>query len=179
MAVTSIWMVRKNLGYAIRYATDGNKTSADTFTEEQYQALRDVLAYAEGEERDEREFFVQGINCSASFAREEFMIVKEQFGKTGGTQAYHGYISFRPMEVTPETAQKIGEELVRRIWGSRFQAVVTTHLNTSHLHCHYVINSVSFVDGKKMDKEKNWYLIRRVADEICRKYGMPLRTASG
>ena len=36
------------------------KTAADNYTEEQYQALRDVLAYAKDEEKTEREFFVEG-----------------------------------------------------------------------------------------------------------------------
>ena len=43
-----------------------------------------------------------------------------------------------------------------------------THLNTKHLHCHFVINSVSFADGKRLkDKEKSWYYFRHIADEIC------------
>ena len=54
------------------------------------------------------------------------------------------------------------------MWGKRFQVVVTTHLNTKHLHCHFVINSVSFADGKRLkDKEKSWYYFRHIADEIC------------
>ncbi len=56
----------------------------------------------------------------------------------------------------------------RKMWGKRFQVVVTTHLNTKHLHCHFVINSVSFADGKRLkDKEKSWYYFRHIADEIC------------
>ena len=71
-------------------------------------------------------------------------------------------------EVTPEQAQQIGMEFARKMWGKRFQVVVTTHLNTKHLHCHFVINSVSFVDGKRLkDKEKSWYYFRHIADEIC------------
>ena len=72
-----------------------------------------------------------------------------------------------------ELAQKIGMEFVNEVWGKRFQAVVTTHLNTKHLHCHYVINSVSFVDGKRLwGDEKAWFKFRLVADKICEKYGL-------
>ncbi len=57
------------------------------------------------------------------------------------------------------------------MWGERFQIVVTTHLNTKHLHCHFVVNSVSFVDGKRMaNNEKHWRHFRHIADELCRKY---------
>lgn len=38
----------------------------------------------------------------------------------------------------------------------------------TYLHCHFVINSVSFADGKRLkDKEKSWYYFRHIADEIC------------
>ena len=64
-------------------------------------------------------------------------------------------------------------EFAKEVWGNRFQAVVTTHLNTKHLHCHYVINSVSFVDGKRLwGDEKAWFKFRLVADKICEKYGL-------
>lgn len=78
------------------------------------------------------------------------------------------YKEFKDREVEHKQAQQIGMEFVRKMWGKRFQVVVTTHLNTKHLHCHFVINSVSFVDGKRLqDKEKSWRYFRHIADEIC------------
>ena len=111
--------------------------------------------------------FVEGINCDPAFAREEFINVKAQYGKTDGIQAYHGYLSFKEQNITPELAQKIGMEFARRVWGDRFQIVVATHLNTQHLHCHFVIN------GKRLQgEEKAWIKFRYVADEICREHGL-------
>ena len=86
-------------------------------------------------------------------------------------QAYHGYLSFKEQNITPELAQKIGMEFANEVWGKRFQVVVTTHLNTKHLHCHYVINSVSFKDGKRC-QDTSWFKFRKVADRICEKYGL-------
>ena len=77
--------------------------------------------------------------------------VKERFGKAGGNQAYHAYQSFKPGEVTPEQCHEIGVNLAKTLWGDRFQIIVTTHLDKSHLHNHLVINSVSFKDGKKFN----------------------------
>ena len=150
MAVSKLWAVTSRLGQVIDYAANPAKTAADNYTEEQYQALRDVLAYAKDEEKTEREFFVEGINCNPLTARDQFVSVKQAYGKEEGIQAYHGYLSFKEQDISPELAQKIGMEFVNEVWGKRFQAVVTTHLNTKHLHCHYVINSVSFVDGKRL-----------------------------
>lgn len=103
------------------------------YSEEQYQALADVLAYAKDEEKTEKTLFVDGINCDASFAREQFINIKLLYGKTDGIQAYHGYLSFKEQKISPELAQKVGMEFARRVWGERFQVVVTTHLNTHHL----------------------------------------------
>lgn len=166
MAVTKIWPVTHSLKKVIDYAEDSKKTTRD------YQSLKDVLQYAKNEEKTERELFCSGINCNPSTAREQFITVKEQYGKTDGIQAYHGYLSFKEENITPELAQKIGEEFVNQVWGDRFQAVVTTHLNTHHLHCHFVVNSVSFRDGKRLHDEKGWVMFHRVADELCKKYGL-------
>ena len=174
MAVTKLWSVTTRLGQVIDYATNPEKTSAKIqrqYTPEKYQALADVLAYAKDEEKTEQEFYVQGINCNVAIARDQFVTVKEQYGKTDGIQAYHGYLSFKETDITPEMAQKIGMEFANEVWGKRFQVVVTTHLNTKHLHCHFVINSVSFVDGKRC-QDTSWFKFRKVADRICEKYGI-------
>ena len=173
MAVTKLWSVKSNLKQVIDYAVNPEKTAADVYTEEQYQALADVLSYAKDEEKTERELYVDAINCNVATARDQFITVKEQYQKTEGIQAYHGYLSFKEQNITPELAQKIGMEFANEIWGNRFQVVVTTHLNTTHLHCHFVVNSVSFVDGKRLwGEEKAWFKFRTVADRICEKYGL-------
>ena len=171
MAVRKLWPVTVRLKAVLDYAANPEKTFNPNYTLEQYQALRDVLAYAKDEEKTEHEFFVQGINCNPSTAREQFITIKEQFGKAEGIQAYHGYLSFKEMDIAPELAQKIGMEFADRVWGKRHQVVVTTHLNTKHLHCHFVINSVSFVDGKRC-RETSWFKFRHIADELCQKYGL-------
>ena len=171
MAVSKLWAVTNNLSKVIDYAANPEKTAATVYTEEQYQALADVLAYAKDEEKTEREFFVEGINCNPITAREQFVSVKKAYGKEDGIQAYHGYLSFKEQNITPEQAQKIGMEFANEVWGKRFQVVVTTHLNTKHLHCHFVINSVSFRDGKRC-QDTSWFKFRKVADRICEKYGL-------
>lgn len=100
-------------------------------------------------------------------------MVKQQYGKEGGIIAFHGYQSFAPGEVTPEQAHEIGVELARRLWGDRFQIVVATHLDREHIHNHFVLNSVSFVDGKKYNDCKATYaLMRQTSDRLCREHGL-------
>lgn len=61
MAVSKLWSVTNNLTKVINYAANPEKTAADNFTEEQYQALRDVLTYAKNEEKTELEFLLRAL----------------------------------------------------------------------------------------------------------------------
>lgn len=174
MAVTRLWKVTDRLDRVIDYAEDEEKTRNPKFSDTEWQSLKDVLEYAKDEEKTEQQYFVTGINCNADKARDQFVAVKQQYNKTDGIQAYHGYISFKDTDdLSPDEAHQIGIEFANRVWGERFQIVVTTHLNTKCLHCHYVINSVSLVDGKMLaNKEKAWFYFRHIADEICKEHGL-------
>ena len=131
------------------------------------------MDYATQDYKTERQHYVSGINCAPEIARDEMQMVKQQYGKEGGIIAFHGYQSFAPGEVTPEQAHEIGVELARRLWGDRFQIVVATHLDREHIHNHFVLNSVSFVDGKKYNDCKATYaLMRQTSDRLCREHGL-------
>ena len=175
MAVSKLWPVTVRLATVLDYASNPEKTtkSKSKYSDADYQALRDVVAYAKDGEKTERELFCEGIHCNPQTAREQFITVKEQFDKPDGIQAYHGYLSFEETDITPELAQKAGMAFAERMWGDRFQVLVTTHLNTEHLHCHFVVNSVSFRDGKRLqNKEKAWWYFRHIADEVCLEHGL-------
>jgi hypothetical protein len=102
------------------------------------------------------------------------MAVKEKFAKTDGVVAYHGYQSFAPGEATPEVAHEIGVKLAERLWGVRYQVIVATHLDReNHLHNHFVVNNVSMTDGKKYYRsERDYWLMQRESDNLCREYGL-------
>lgn len=170
MAVTAIWKIKGSLSRVVDYAANPNKT---TFTPEEMQGLRDVMNYMTQDYKTEEQRYVSGVNCVPSIARDEMQMVKRQFDKEGGIVAFHGYQSFAPGEVTPEQAHEIGIELAKRLWGDRFQVVVATHLDKEHIHNHFVLNSVSFADGKKFNDCKATYtLMRRTSDDLCREHGL-------
>ena len=100
--------------------------------------------------------------------------VKKHFGKEGGTTAYHGYQSFAPGEATPEITHEIAVKLAERLWGEKYQVVVATHLDkANHLHSHFVLNTLSFVDEKKFHRTVQDYRDMQIApDELCREYGL-------
>ena len=131
-----------------------------------------MLEYAEKDEKTDQRLFVAGINCPKQRAYESMMAVKQRFGKTGGIVAWHGFQSFAEGEVTPEEAFEIGKETARRMWGDKYQVVVTVHLNTDNLHCHFVVNPISFKDGIRFqNKIYNHRRLREISDEVCREHG--------
>ena len=127
MAVSKLWSVTSRLGQVIDYAANPEKTAADIYTEEQYQALRDVLSYAKDEEKTEREFFVEGINCNPATARDQFISVKKAYGKDDGIQAYHGYLSFKSGVERQSEFNKRGEVEERGVWVFLRGAVQAVH----------------------------------------------------
>lgn len=106
-------------------------------------------------------------------ALQEMRNTKKQFFKTTGIQCFHGVQSFVKGEVTPEKAHEIGVKLAEEIWGDKFQVVISTHLNTDNLHNHFVLNSVSFLDGKRFcNTKKDYAQMRKASDKLCEEYGL-------
>ncbi len=202
MAATSIWSVKGWLGKVVLYVENPDKTTAPETVkipeisgmgEDGKQSLSDVIAYAVNVEKtrknkggnpDKTEMeiadesvpamaqYVTGVNCTPMTARDEMMAVKKRYGKDGGIMAFHGYQSFAPGECTPQMAHEIGVRLAEKLWGSRFQVLVATHLDKAHhLHNHFVVNSVSFADGKRYHRSNQDYRdMRAVSDRLCREY---------
>ena len=102
---------------------------------------------------------------------QEMINVKKQFFKTDGIQCFHAVQSFVKGEITPEQAHEIGMKLAEELWGDKFQVIVTTHLNTDNLHNHFVLNSISFLDGKRFcNTKKDYALMRKISDRLCEEY---------
>ena len=132
-----------------------------------------ALSYAENDNKTDRKMYVGGINCSKQNAYSEMIAVQRRFGLRGKVVGYHGIQSFREGEVTPEQAFEIGKATARKMWGDRYQVLVTVHLNTDNVHCHFVVNPVSFKDGTKFqNKIGDHKELRKISDEICRERGL-------
>ena len=172
MAVTSLWAVRGNLGGVLDYAANPEKTDLTNLLRYATQQRKTTVQ----EEGAPVRQLVTGIHCAPATARREMQAVKKRFGKEKGVIAYHGYQSFASGECTPELAHEIGVKLARQLWGDRYQVLVATHLDReNHLHSHFVINTVSFVDGKKFYRSGlDYRAMREASDALCREYGLSI-----
>lgn len=168
MATTSIWAVKKRLDHVIDYTTNPDKTS-----KEDYKELHNVIEYATASYKTEEQLYVTALNCNKDNVYEDMMFTKKRFDKTDGILGFHAFQSFAEGEVTPEIAHEISIKLANELWGDKFEVVVSTHLNTNHIHNHFCINSVSFIDGKKYYNNRHTYaLMRQTSDSLCREYNL-------
>ena len=159
MAYTKVFAIRSRLDKTVAYAANEKKTGLDG-----------LIRYAVNRSKTEQRLYETAINCkSPKTAYAEMCATKERYGKTGGVLGYHFIQSFAPGEVTPEQAHKLGVEFASRLFGDRYEVVVGTHLDKEHLHSHIVINSVSFVDGRKYHSSPESYYndVRGTSDAIC------------
>lgn len=169
MATTKIWNIKGRLDCLINYAANPEKTDGNQYNKAEMQALHNVMAYAADGYKTEKRLYVSGVNVTPDTATYKMQQTKLRYGKTDGIIAFHAIQSFKPGEVTPELAHKIGVEFAKEMWGDRFEVLIATHLNRQHLHNHFVINSVSFADGKKYyDNTENYNLMKKISDRLCK-----------
>ncbi|MCD6322084.1 MAG: relaxase/mobilization nuclease domain-containing protein, partial [Clostridiales bacterium] len=166
MAITKIIVIRNRLDKRVNYALNEDKT-----------ALDDVLEYATDKNRIEGEqhLYESAVNCEKENALLSMMQTKKHFEKTDKVQGYHIIQSFRPDEITPELAHQVGVEFTQKCFG-KYEAVIGTHLDKNHLHNHIVVNSVSFIDGKKYRNNFKDYFgdIRGISDALCKEHGLSI-----
>ena len=170
MATTSIWAVKSRVDHVIDYATNEQKTDR-RWSEGDLQAMRDVMDYAMNDAKTEKQFYITGLQCNLRDARSEMALVKRRFGKEDGILAFHGYQSFKPGEVTPDVAHEIGVKLAEELWPDH-QVIVATHLDKTHIHNHFVLNSVSMRGMKFHSNKETYRQMRAASDRLCKEYGL-------
>lgn len=167
MATTCLWPIKKTINNTITYVENKDKTKISL------SDLSNTIDYASNKNKTEEQYYVTGINCDSNNTYQDMMLVKKSYNKNDGILGFHGYQSFKEGEVTPELAHKIGIELANEMWGDKFQVIVTTHLNTNHIHNHFVVNSVSIKDGSKYNySNSEMTRLRQVNDFICEEHNL-------
>lgn len=140
-------------------------------------AMKHVINYCTQDHKvtdpDSGRRYVSGVNCDGENSYAEFMTTKKCFHKTYGIYFYQYTQSFSPDEnITPATAHEIALEFAERAWQGH-EVMVATHVDREHIHSHFIINSVSYVDGKKLRQSPNTLKeLRTLNDEICRAHGL-------
>ena len=146
------------------------------------QSMVERHDYDQKAEKTNNGELVSSYMCLPETAAEEFEISKQLYHQiTGRSQSpdhdvimYRVIQSFKPGEVSPEEANRIGYELAMKFTGGQHQFVVSTHVDKAHIHTHIEFNSTNLnCDGKFRDvKRSALRVLRKLNDELCRAHGL-------
>ena len=145
------------------------------------QSMAERHDYDQKEEKTDGGELVSSYMCSPETAAEEFEISKKLYAQlTGRSQSekhdiimYRIIQSFKPDEISPEEAHKIGCELAMKFTGGQHQFVVATHTDKRHIHTHIEFNSTNLnCDAKFQNVKNSAFILRRMNDELCRAHGL-------
>jgi len=144
------------------------------------KALKDSIDYMENPFKTDNGEWISSYECDARTADNEFLLSKQKYaaltGRSQGSRdviAYHVRQSFRPGEITPEEANRIGYELAMRFTKGRYAFLVCTHTDKAHIHSHIIWNSTTLDCTRKF---RNFFFsaiaLRRLSDLICVENGL-------
>ncbi len=145
------------------------------------QTLSDRTDYSKNEEKTEGGKYISSYACDARTVDEEFLLSKRQYEHMTGRRQEHNVIayqirqSFKPGEVTPEEANRIGYELGMRFTKGKHAFIVATHTDRAHIHNHIIFNSTALDCTRKF---RNFFLsglaLQRVSDRLCLEHGLSI-----
>lgn len=148
----------------IRYILNGNKTdemklatglNCSTVPESAYEEMGNIFE---------------------SFAKERFS-KKSQNADVGGKEKIrlHHYIqSFKPNEITPEQAHRIGVEWAEKVFGRDRQVLITTHIDRRHIHNHFAVAAYDLYGKRWYDNKETLKRCRDISDKICKSHGLSI-----
>lgn len=154
----------------IKAVNGNNKTKA---------GLKGVIKYVLQENKTSQtlvsgvgDFLTNDTALNSENTYKEFLRIKKLFNKDTGRQYMHVVMSFAPHEGTPEQIHRLGVEFAEKTWPNH-QVLVVTHTDREHLHNHFVINSVSYIDGNKLHwKKEDLQKAKEYCVELCKREGL-------
>lgn len=143
------------------------------------QSLKDRVDYAKNEEKTDHGELVTSYACNAEIADKEFAESKREYFRLTGRKpkgdiiAYQIRQSFKPGEITPEEANRIGYETALRFTKGNHAFVVATHIDKAHIHNHIIFNSTNLACDRKF--RDYWFIalaLQKLSDLICLENGL-------
>ena len=142
------------------------------------KCLKDRVDYAKNGEKTEDGEYVTAYECNPEIVDQEFYSSRNEYLKdhrvaAGDVIAYQIRQSFKPGEITPEEANKVGYELAMSFTKGKHAFIVATHTDKAHIHNHIIFNSTDLSCRRKF---KDFYFsgiaLRHISDRICLEHGL-------
>ena len=128
---------------------------------------------------------ISSYGCDHMTADAEFLLSKAKYKAATGREqrrdadvlCYQIRQSFKPGEITPEEANRIGYETAMRWTKGKYQFFVCTHIDKEHIHNHIYYNSTAYDRSRKF---RNFigssFALRRLSDRVCLEYDLSVIT---
>lgn len=138
-------------------------------------AIERIIDYVENPDKTDGGRLITSWQCDSRSADQEFAYAKQEYIEktlrvrgSDDVIAYHLRQSFRPGEITPEEANRLGCELARRFTKGNHAYIVCTHIDKAHIHNHIIWSAVDLECERKF---RNFWgstrAVRRLNDTIC------------
>ena len=136
--------------------------------------LTDRIDYSKNPGKTQGGELISAYECDPKTADAEFLFAKRQYKTLTGREqqsdviAYQVRQSFKPGEITPEEANRVGYEFAERFLKGRHAFFVATHTDKKHIHNHIIWNSTTLdCKHKFRDFLGSGRAVARLSDAIC------------
>lgn len=145
-----------------------------------HAAMRNCLSYVlkEGKQNNNGELrYVTGQydrdEVTADQVYQEFKEQKKFWEKDSGRMYAHYVCSWHKEEkISPQQALEFGKTWAEKVF-PRHQCLVAVHIDRDHIHCHMVINTVSYLDGYKLHvSAAELEEAKQICNQMCRERGL-------
>ncbi|RXI40158.1 relaxase [Clostridium tetani] len=143
--------------------------------------LADRTDYAINPDKTNDGEYISSYECDPRTVQGEFLLSKRIYSDITGREqvndviAYQIRQSFKPGEITPELANKIGYELGMGFTKGNHAFIVATHIDKSHIHNHIIYNSTSLDCTRKFrDFLGSGKAVRKISDRLCLENGLSI-----
>lgn len=136
----------------------------------------DTISYITAPEKTPSHLCVARGVRSPETAAMEMEAVTSAYGKGSGTKVRHSILSFAPSErVSKREVYEVARKMTD-FYAGQYQIVATVHEDKRHVHVHTIMNTTSFVDGKKYaGRKEDYYGFMEYMGELLREKKISLR----
>ena len=147
------------------------------------QCLKARVDYIENPEKTNGGELISSYACSPETADQEFLLARNEYMAITGRRIHNEVIayqlrqSFKPGEVTPEEANRIGYELASRFLKGEHAFLVATHNDRRHVHNHIVFCATALdCTHKFRDILRSGKALAELSDQICTEHNLSVIT---
>ena len=140
------------------------------------QSLKERFDYGQNPDKTQGGELISSYECDYMTADAEFLLSKAKYKAATGREqrrdadvlCYQIRQSFKPGEITPEEANRVGYETAMRWTKGKYAFFVATHTDRQHIHNHIYYNSTSLDCSHKFrDFIGSARAVRRLSDRVC------------